>query len=449
MAEQRDYSLQRQIQWRVLGLLGVIFLVLWLAATLTIHKLVEHYLVTRLDHDAQMLAQHLHKHQGRWQLDETAVNPIFHHPNSGHYFVIRIGQQQLTSPSLNGFNLWTPLPPPSNLYETLAPAMAPATGLETTLVRYNRMEQAGETVHIFTAESHMPIQRYLYGFDALFALLSLLALGGTAFWLRRQVSGAFARLRPLEQQLQASQQGEAPFQPPAQIPQEVRPLVQALENSLSSLQQQLQRYRHTNADLAHALKTPLHVIYQHLNDPCLQQCPQLRTRLSAQLERMQNLIDRSLKSANVAGTLQAGARFRLDKDLQALVEALGQVYSACQLQVEAETGTLPLEREDGYELLGNLLDNACKWAQHQVRISVFQQAEQWCLCIEDDGPGVPEAQRQQLTRRGARLDEQRSGSGLGLSIAAEIVRRYDGTLTFERSALGGLKVCVRLPMQTL
>ena len=312
-----------------------------------------------------------------------------------------------------GLTSGPPYPPPSNLYETLAPAMAPATGLETTLVRYNRMEQAGTTVHIFTAESHMPIQRYLYGFDALFALLSLLALGGTAFWLRRQVSGAFARLRPLEQQLQ--------------------------------------RYRHTNADLAHALKTPLHVIYQHLNDPCLQQCPQLRTQLSAQVERMQNLIDRSLKSANVAGTLQAGARFRLDKDLQALVEALAQVYSACQIQVEAETemGTLPLEREDGYELLGNLLDNACKWAQHQVRVSVLQQAEQWYFCIEDDGPGVPEAQRQQLTQRGARLDEQRSGSGLGLSIAAEIVRRYEGILTFERAALGGLKVCVRLPMQTL
>jgi signal transduction histidine kinase len=97
------------------------------------------------------------------------------------------------------------------------------------------------------------------------------------------------------------------------------------------------------------------------------------------------------------------------------------------------------------ELLGNLLDNACKWADAEVRLSVVESAEGFALSVEDDGPGIPEEQRAQVFSRGARLDEQTHGHGLGLGIVRDIVDTWGGTLMLMESEWGGLKVLIELP----
>nr|WP_286184667.1 ATP-binding protein [Pantoea sp. Cy-639] len=106
---------------------------------------------------------------------------------------------------------------------------------------------------------------------------------------------------------------------------------------------------------------------------------------------------------------------------------------------------LPWDREDLLELLGNLLDNACKWADSEVRLGIAPTPEGYRLWVDDDGPGIPEAQRQQVLERGARLDEQVAGHGLGLGIARDIVEAWGGRLALLDSALGGLRVNIDLP----
>ncbi|MNC59791.1 Virulence sensor histidine kinase PhoQ [compost metagenome] len=106
---------------------------------------------------------------------------------------------------------------------------------------------------------------------------------------------------------------------------------------------------------------------------------------------------------------------------------------------------LPWDREDLLELLGNLLDNACKWADSEVRLTIEEQAERYQLVIDDDGPGIPESDRQQVLERGTRLDEQVDGHGLGLGIVRDIVEVWGGQMTLQDSPLGGLQVSIALP----
>ncbi len=447
------FSLQKRLRWGLWATLLPVFAVLWFAASLTIHKLVENYLLTRLQHDADMLVTHLNRQAGQWRLDEQAISPIYHHPNSGHYFVIDADGQRFSSPSLAGYPLWTPPKPGSNPYETLAPVMlerpdaSRKDALETVLVYVKHAHVDGHPVRIYVAEDHSPIQRYLYWFDAIFALVALTTLGFTAWLTRRLVRRTFASLSPLEHQLQRHTSGSDTFTLPDRLPSEVMSLACALEKSLRVQSEQLRRYRHANANLAHALKTPLHIIFQQLDHPGLQTQPKLKKRLQQQAERLRTLVERELKSARLAGGAWHGELFSLQQHLPELLEAIDQLYPAIHVSISglSNDSTWPMEKEDAFELLGTIIDNACKWAQSCVSIRYQRHTSGTNLIVDDDGPGVPKEKRDKLINRGCRLDESRPGEGLGLTIADEILRRYSGRLCFSNSPSGGLRVTIHLP----
>ncbi|MCY1378687.1 Virulence sensor histidine kinase PhoQ [compost metagenome] len=109
---------------------------------------------------------------------------------------------------------------------------------------------------------------------------------------------------------------------------------------------------------------------------------------------------------------------------------------------------LPWDREDLLELLGNLLDNACKWAESQVNLTIRAGEEGYSLMVDDDGPGIAEDQRESVIGRGTRLDEQVAGHGLGLGIVRDIVEAWGGRLSLQDSPLGGLRVRIELPAAT-
>ena len=146
-----------------------------------------------------------------------------------------------------------------------------------------------------------------------------------------------------------------------------------------------------------------------------------------------------------------GSSFAVRGQLGALVDVLQRLHAQRHVSIEldAPDEALPVDREDMLELLGNLLDYACKWAQGRVRVCVEAAGAggQVVFSVVDDGPGVPEALLGQLGTAGLRTDESRPGHGLGLAIVGDIVAQYGGTLRFGRSAgLGGLKVEVSLPL---
>jgi len=173
----------------------------------------------------------------------------------------------------------------------------------------------------------------------------------------------------------------------------------------------------------------------------------LRERLKGQASRSGEIVERELRRARIAGSGPTGEQWQPVPDLQDLVEVLGRIHEqvTIELLVPDTLHELALDREDMLELVGNLLDNACKWAASRAVLRLSIEQGTFVLVIEDDGPGVPGPQRERLLERGRRLDERVEGHGLGLSIVREIVDSYDGQLELDDSELGGLRVVVRLP----
>jgi signal transduction histidine kinase len=164
---------------------------------------------------------------------------------------------------------------------------------------------------------------------------------------------------------------------------------------------------------------------------------------------MRRLVDHHLARARAMATGSIiGARTEVAPLLADLRRTLLKIYAARQLTIEVACApelAFRGARQDLEEMLGNLLDNACKWAASNVRVHAERRAERLVLAIEDDGPGLAAEQRAKVLERGRRLDERVPGSGLGLAIVADIAQLYGGRVALERAAAGGLRVCLDLP----
>jgi signal transduction histidine kinase len=257
-------------------------------------------------------------------------------------------------------------------------------------------------------------------------------------------------LRPVEavrDNLARLERGEAALLESAG-PLEIAPLIAELNRLLASMSNRSRRSREALGNLAHALKTRLAVLGQVAEAPELAAHTNVRETLIESAAEMRRIVERELKRARLLGSALPGRRVDLRGEIDVLARTLQAIYidKSLHLDWEATPGTqFNGDREDLLELLGNLLDNACKWSAGRVSLKA-SSLEGVCFVIEDDGPGcVPEA-LDDLTRRGFRADESEPGSGLGLAIVRDIVEGYGGTLRFGRSpALGGMRVQVHLP----
>ena len=258
-------------------------------------------------------------------------------------------------------------------------------------------------------------------------------------------------LRPLEQarqQLLQLQQGQR-SQLEQQVPVELEPLVAQINHLLVHTEDTLKRSRTALGNLGHALKTPLAVLVSLAGREELKQLPALRESLNSQLQQIEQRIARELGRARLAGEALPGAHFDCTCELPELFSTLSMIHGAhLQLDWQAEPGLrLPWDREDLLELLGNLLDNACKWTDSQVLLQISRQPQGYLVQIDDDGPGIDVTRREEVLSRGNRLDEQVAGHGLGLGIVRDIVDAWDGQLQLADSPLGGLRVTVNLPLK--
>ena len=232
---------------------------------------------------------------------------------------------------------------------------------------------------------------------------------------------------------------EGPF------PSEIEPFVQELNALVDHNAVVVERARSQIADLAHALKTPMSVL---VNEAGANRGP-LAATVKRQIARMRRQVDHTLVRARAAGSVNVlGARTTVAPIVQDLSRTLKRIYMDRSLTIDVacdKNAVFAGERQDLEEMIGNLLDNACKWARSQVRFSLATAEGRLTVRIEDDGPGLPPESARQMLERGARLDEQVEGSGLGLSIVRDIAALYHGTIAFERSASDGLAVVLSLP----
>lgn len=229
-------------------------------------------------------------------------------------------------------------------------------------------------------------------------------------------------------------------------PAELQPLTRNLNALLRSSRAQQSRYRNALADLAHSVKTPLAVLRGIAERDSIPD--ETRHTLSDQLRRMEDIVGYQLQRAATAGSQALRRPTALAPVIRRLVRALEKVYRDKALAFEVDVpDSLRLRAEEGdlMEMLGNLLDNAAKWARQRVRIGAWQEAGWLRLDIADDGPGLP-TDLASLLERGVRADSRTEGQGIGLAVVDEIIQAYEGRLESATSALGGALLSVYLPL---
>ena len=229
-------------------------------------------------------------------------------------------------------------------------------------------------------------------------------------------------------------------------PLEIQPLAEQVNRLLDHNQETVERQRTHVGNLAHALKTPLSVM---LAEAGSKKGP-LPDIVRRQTEVMKAQVDHHLRRARAAARAQMlGEVTPIEPVLDEMAVMLERVFEDKGVVIDwraPEDLAFRGERQDLQELLGNLMENACKWARRRVRVSAGATGlGQMVVVVEDDGPGLPEDQREAALQRGARMDETTPGSGLGLSIVVELTRAYDGRISLSDSELGGLKVVLELP----
>jgi signal transduction histidine kinase len=230
-------------------------------------------------------------------------------------------------------------------------------------------------------------------------------------------------------------------------PTEVTPLVEEINILLENNAAVVERARTHVGNLAHSLKTPLSVLSNAATDP--KEKGPLADAVRRQVETMRRQVDHYLVRARTAATgAVLGARAEVLPVVDDLARTLMRIHSARGIAIDVEgKGTFYFrgERQDLEEMLGNLIDNACKWAKAQVKVSLAAGPGRIVIAVDDDGPGLSPDERETVFRRGKRLDEAVPGSGLGLSIVKDVVELYGGSVRLESSALGGLRAILEIP----
>ena len=230
------------------------------------------------------------------------------------------------------------------------------------------------------------------------------------------------------------------------LPLEVQPMVQELNALLAHSERQAEEARTHAGNLAHALKTPLTV----LTNAAHARSPDLDVTVLREASVMRRQVDHHLARARAAGRRATGlARAEVMDSAEAVERAVGRLYPEVRFDMDGSPeARVALERQDLDEILGNLIENAAKYGGGSVFVTVDPDpAEELCaVWVEDDGPGIPAAERSRIFSRGARLDTEKPGTGLGLAIVRDVVDIYGGTVELDESEdLGGLLVRLKLP----
>lgn len=230
-------------------------------------------------------------------------------------------------------------------------------------------------------------------------------------------------------------------------PSELDDLVGQLNQFLDDQDRRLKRSRESVANLSHALKTPLAAVTQVLRGSRPID-DRRRHKMLKRLEDIHAQLDAELRRARFAAGAYAGQISVVRRETEQLIDMFATLYPEMHFHLDIELGTavsVPVERQDFMEMLGIVLDNAGKWATHEVVCRLAMTGTVLHVAVEDDGPGVQMEKLEQLGQRGVRLDEGVPGHGLGLSILRQLVQQYHGDVQFQASTLGGLRVVITLP----
>lgn len=383
--------------------------------------------------------------------DERTLRPL-----SGKYWAVAVPTADgglrtvVRSPSLAGESLVIPAELPGRLRD--------ARG---ATISYNASGPLQKRLRVAASMKQIPGRTapvvFMSGIDrstvdadsqqfATFTWAALLLLGiGLVVAVLLQVQIGLRPLYSLRNEIADVRKGRA-ARIARSYPVEIQPLAEQVNRLLDHNQETVERQRTHVGNLAHALKTPLSVMLAEAGT----QAGPLPDMVRKQTAIMQAQVDHHLRRARAAARAQLlGERTPIAEVLDELAVMLERVFEGRGVEIDwraPDDLAFRGERQDLQEILGNLMENACKWARRRVRVSAGPTGlGQMIVVVEDDGPGLPEAQREAALQRGMRMDESTPGSGLGLSIVVELTRAYGGRVTLGDSDMGGLKATLELP----
>lgn len=293
------------------------------------------------------------------------------------------------------------------------------------------------------------ISRFQLALGLTFTLLALALVGSTAL----QVRFGLRPLRRLQEGVVAIRRGEAE-RITGEFPQDIAPLADELNLLIGSNREIVERARTQVGNLAHALKTPLSILVNEADVEHGTFGAKVREQAEVMSHQVRHYLDRARAAARAKTT---GAAAEVGPVINSLVRTFEKIYADRGLSFSAEVQDPEMrfrgERQDLQEMVGNLVDNAGKWTNRQIRVSARRDPSpgdpSWrsymIICIDDDGPGLPRELRDAAVQRGRRLDKSKPGTGLGLSIVVDLVSVYDGSFSLDDSPLGGLRATLRLP----
>ncbi|MGB4945801.1 MAG: sensor histidine kinase [Candidatus Competibacter denitrificans] len=440
-------SLQTRLSASLMGVLGALTALIAVTGSYSLHRIAENFVASRLEHDLEAVLTALSfDAAGHPQLTLERINVAFQRPYSGHYYRIETPNGQLRSRSLWDADL--ALPPLAAERATRTFTAGPE-GQRLLLVGRAFVVQ-DQPIMIAVTEDFTPLESGLKRLLWRLGGFVLLAFGALLLLQRLMVRRCLAPLEDVRRELPRLERGEI-ARLSVRAPAEILPLVAELNRLLDLMGQRQRRTRQALGNLAHALKTPLTALTQLVDQP--PPAPDnsgFWQDLRQQLAQIRRLTERELKRARIVGAGNPGQRVLLAREVADLIETLHRIHRDRALHFEVRIppdSVFPGDRDDLLELLGNLLDNACQWANRVIRLTVGTESEQLWLRVEDDGPGCPPEQLASLRQRGVRIDESRAGHGLGLAISSDIVAQYSGQLNLASSeTLGGLLAEAVLPI---
>ena len=408
---------------------------------------------THLD---QLVAHLLVDPAGRLSLSAAQSDPRFSKPYSGLYWQIDPVGTKPSRPlgALRSRSLWDEvlrLPADTladgeiHQHRIIGPGNTWLGVVERAIILEEASENADRKYRLVVAADEQQMEEPVEHFNGMLWLTLGLLGAGLALVAVFQVVIALAPLRRLQGALAAVRNGGT-TRLEGHFPQEVQPLVEEFNSVLAQNAEVIGRARTQAGNLAHALKTPLSVIANAVNE-----CEgELALVVASQVSVARKQIDYHLSRARVAASVGLpGARTFVEPVLDGLVRVMRRIHAERDLEIIVLPARRPMvfrgEEQDVQEMLGNLLDNACKWATQRIEIAQEMKDGELLITLDDDGCGIAAAERERVLSRGERVDEQIPGSGLGLAIVDDLAQLYGGRVELADSPLGGLRVVLSLP----
>ena len=383
---------------------------------------------------------------GRIAVTAGPVDPRFLEPMSGLYWQISDDRgQTLRSRSLWDSSLVLPKDEPAAGEVHRHEAIGPADRRVLIAERQVRVDIDGRqtplTVAVAIDAAHVAAATTAFATDLAIALgmLGIVLAAATAIQVR-------LGLRPLDLLRRGVANIRAGREPllASGVPDEVRPLVDEVNALLTARAEEVERSRHRAADLAHGLKTPLAALAADAGRLRSEGRSEIADGIDDVIGAMGRHVDREFARARLGGIRYSQPHATtLAPLVRSLVATLARTPEGCRVAYEVammDQVSVPFERVDLAEALGNLLENATRHARHRVRIAAVADGGE--ITVDDDGAGIPETKRPTVLARGGRLD-QRGGAGLGLAIVQDVVEAYGWTLRLGTSELGGLRATLR------